>query len=100
MKKPRVTDNSIIVAVADQVSCELDGEAVILHLENGVYYGLNPVGAHIWDLIQQPLRVSELITTLTQEYDVEPARCQNDVISLLTELSSNQLIEVSNGVSG
>lgn len=102
MKKQRVAENSTIVAVPDQVSCELDGEAVILHLDNGIYYGLNPIGAHIWELIQQPVRVSELVATLTQEYDVEPARCEDDVISLLAELSSNQLIEVSNGngVSG
>ena len=29
----------------DQVSCDLGGEAALLHMNKGIYYGLDPVGA-------------------------------------------------------
>ena len=42
---PTISDRSIVVAAKDQVSCDLAGEAAILNMKNGVYYGLDPVGA-------------------------------------------------------
>ena len=52
--------DSVVVATKDQVSCDLKGEAVILNFKNGVYYGLNTVGARIWQALQEPKRVAEL----------------------------------------
>ena len=43
-----------MVATKDQVSCDLAGEAAILNIKSGVYYGLDPVGARIWNLMQEP----------------------------------------------
>ncbi|MGH9865973.1 MAG: PqqD family protein, partial [Candidatus Acidiferrales bacterium] len=48
------TNDAIIVATKQQVSCELGEEAAILNMKNSVYYGLDPVGARIWRLLQQP----------------------------------------------
>jgi hypothetical protein len=49
-----------IVASQEQVSCKLDREAAILNLRNGAYNGLDPVGARIWNLLQQPRTLDEL----------------------------------------
>jgi hypothetical protein len=46
--------HSIVVATKDQVSSDLGGEVAILDLKAGVYYGLDTVGARIWNLIQEP----------------------------------------------
>jgi hypothetical protein len=43
-----------VVATKEQASTDLGGEAAILNLRNGVYYGLDPVGARIWNIIQEP----------------------------------------------
>jgi hypothetical protein len=37
-----------------RVSCNLAGEAVILNTKSGIYFGLKPVGARIWELVQEP----------------------------------------------
>ncbi len=89
-----INSQATVVASAGQVSRELGDEAVILGLDESVYYGLNPVGARIWSLIQEPRRVSAVCETITAEYDVEPERCRRDVIGLLTDLAEQRLIEV------
>jgi hypothetical protein len=90
-----VSGRSTVVAIKDQVSCDLAGEAVILSLKSGMYYGLNAVGATIWSLIQAPMTISALEEALLQEYDVEPERCARDLLAILEELAAQGLIEVT-----
>jgi len=95
-----LSDGTIVKAVKDQVSAGLKDEAVILNLKNSVYYGLNPVGARIWQLIQEPITVAALREKILAEYDVEAARCEQDVLTLLEALKTQGLIETSNPVAG
>ena len=89
-----ISDHSVVVVTKDQVSCDLAGEAAILNIKSGVYYGLNPVGARIWDLMQQPRKVAEIQDEITNEYEVEPERCARDLVALLEKLFAEGLIEV------
>ena len=92
-----ISDGSVVVAAKDQVSCDLAGEAAILNIKNGVYYGLNPVGARIWSLVQKPQSVAEIQRTIAVEYDVEPERCASDLYGLLEKLLAEGLIEMQDG---
>jgi Coenzyme PQQ synthesis protein D (PqqD) len=92
--KLALSTSSSVVAASAQVSSDLAGEAVILSLSSGVYYGLNEVGASIWNLIQRPKNIKEIHEILLQEYDVEASQCEQDILTLLTELSEVGLIEV------
>lgn len=94
-----VSKNAIVVATQEQVSSDLAGEAVILNLKNGMYYGLDAVGARIWTLIQQPQSVAALRDTIVAEYDVEAERCERDILTLLTNLAAAQLIEITDVVA-
>lgn len=89
-----ITAGSRIVAARDQVSCNLAGESVILNLKNGVYYGLNPVGARIWSLIQERKRVSEVRDLILEEYEVEREVCEEELLALLKDLQENGLLDV------
>jgi Coenzyme PQQ synthesis protein D (PqqD) len=90
---------SLIAASKDQVSKELEGEVIILDLARGAYYGLDGVAARVWDLIQEPKTAQQVLQILVAEYDVEPARCETDLRSLLEDLAAHQLIEVTTGSS-
>jgi hypothetical protein len=72
----KVSNNAIVVAVENQVSSDLGGEVAILDLKLGVYYGLDEVGARVWELIQEPRVVDEVRDVLLEEYDVVPERCE------------------------
>lgn len=89
-----ISANSIVVACKDQVSCELEGEAAILDLKSGTYFGLNPVGAIVWSIIAEPRRVTEICDALLDRYDVAPEQCDREVVELLGELHAQGLIQV------
>jgi hypothetical protein len=86
--------NSVIVAASDQVSCDVGGEAAILSLKNGVYYGLDPIGARVWALIQDPVPVNTVRDVIASEYDVDPETCERDLLVLVGELLEQALIEL------
>jgi hypothetical protein len=89
-----VSGDSTVVAAKDQVSSDLGGEVAILDLKAGVYYGLDAVGARIWSLIQEPRTVNEIRNILLEEYEVQPERCERDLLVLLQRLADEGLIEV------
>jgi hypothetical protein len=89
-----VSGGSIVVTAKDQASSDLGGEVAILDLKAGVYYGLDAVGARIWSLIQEPRTVNEIRDILLEEYEVEPERCERDLLVLLQRLATEGLIEV------
>jgi hypothetical protein len=90
----KLSGQSRVIVSQDQVSCDLSMETAILHLKSGVYFGLNTVGASIWKLIQEPRTLKEIREVLLDEYDVEPNRCENDILELLRDLSTHGLIEI------
>jgi hypothetical protein len=85
---------TIVVATPEQVSCPLGEEAAILNLKNSVYYGMNPVGARVWELLKQPKSVGELRDVLLDEYEVDQERCEIDLLALLGTMRDEGLIVV------
>jgi hypothetical protein len=86
--------DSIVMAATEQVSCELSGEAAVLDLRSGVYYGLNETGAFIWNQIKEPTSVRAIRDAMAAEYEVDVARCERDLFRILTELVDRGLVEV------
>ena len=80
----------------NQIASELGGEAVILNLTSGTYYGLNEVGARVWELIQQPCTFASILESLISEYEVDASVCEQDLAKILVEMQDAHLIEVSN----
>ena len=89
-----LSPTSKIVAAPDQVSSELAGESVILNLKTGLYYGLNEVGAKIWETIQSPKTFPEICEAIIAEYDVPPEECTQDIEELLDDMIKAKLVEV------
>ena len=98
MKHP-VSELSTVVAARDQVSSDLGGEVAILNLRAGMYYGLDDVGARVWQLLQEPTVVGDIQATIVREYEVEPTRAREDVLALLKQMAEEGLIEVEDGSS-
>ena len=92
--KAMISEHSTVVAVKEQVYSDLGGEVAILDLKGDLYYGLDEVGARIWQLIQEPRTVADIEEILLSEYEVEPDRCRRDLIALLQKLAQEELIEV------
>jgi hypothetical protein len=92
----KVSVDSTVVASDGQVSSDFGEEVAILDFKAGVYYGLDDVGARVWQLVQEPREVREIRNVLLDEYEIEPDRCERDLIELLRSLAGEELIEINN----
>jgi hypothetical protein len=80
-------------APSPDVLCRvLDGEAVLLDLASGKYFGLNRVGTRIWELIAEGRAYAELRAVLLQEFEVQGEALDSDLAGLVAELSERGLI--------
>lgn len=89
-----LSKSSVIKISKESVHCDVEDEVVILSMKDGVYYGLNPVGAYIWNIIRKPKSVSEILSAIIEEYDVGNEESETDLMELLNELLDKGLIEV------
>ena len=91
---PTLSLDSKVAANPAAISTDLDGEVVILDTNKGVYYGLDAVGAAIWNRIQQPARLEDVRDAVLGEYAVETDACERDLFALIQNLYSNSLVSV------
>ena len=71
----RISDQAIANAVAD--------ETVILHLGNGTYFGLDPIGARLWEALKAGNPPSSICEAVLEAHDVEPDQLNADLRALL-----------------
>ncbi len=91
---PLSADTRIVLS-GDQVSCDLGGEAAIVNLKNGVYYGLDPVGARVWNLLRAPVTLAQLLDALLAMYEVERPTLEADIRAFVNQLADQGLVEIS-----
>lgn len=84
--------NNIVQRTPEMVYSKLDGEVVMMSVENGEYYGLNEIGSAIWERIADEITVDELIIKLMEDYEVDRPECKADTLEFLEEMISKKLI--------
>ena len=94
MTKITIKSNTTVAQTKELVSSDLDGETVLLSIETGKYYNMDPVGSRIWELIEEPQFVSQLIDILLSEFEVERKQCEQEVLAFLNKLAEDHLIQV------
>lgn len=83
------------VRIPQRVSFRLvRDEMALLDLETGVYYGLDEVGARMWELLAEHGTVEAVAQRMLEEYDVAPEQLRGDLLRLVEELAAKRLIEI------
>jgi hypothetical protein len=88
------TLNATIHIPEDVMFRDLGGEAVILNLTTGKYYGLDDVGTRMWALLAEHGRIELVFQSLLKEYDVDGDRLQQDLFALVDRLAADDLLKV------
>ena len=78
----------------DHLAAKIDNELVLMSGTRGNYYGLNAIGADIWQRLGEPIVVSNLCVALTEDYNADNETISRDVLALLEHMASEGLIEV------
>ena len=87
-----ITPETILKRKGDLLFNEIDGEVVMLSIENSEYYGMDKVGSRIWELLEQPHNFKELVAKLIDEYEVSEQQCIGDTLVFLNKLTDKKLI--------
>lgn len=81
------------VTIPAQVMARMVGdETVILDLGSGTYFGLDPIGARIWQLMAEGRALAEICETMLEEYEVERGQLEADLLRLAGELVERGLV--------
>ena len=71
------------------------GEVVLLHMRTEVYFGLDPIGARMWEALAETGDIKAVAAQLASEYDVEEGTLLSDLHQLVAELTDAQLLEIT-----
>ena len=86
--------STIVKQSKDQASCCLNDEVAILNLQSAMYFGLDEVGAYIWQALNVPQPVGEICNMVLDSFEVDPERCRTDVLDFITKLEKEGLVEL------
>lgn len=75
------------------VSGRLHEEIVMMDIDKGKYFSLNPVATSIWDYLEKPLSLDDLCENLQEEYDVSPEQCKTETEAHLKDMLKLDLIK-------
>jgi len=70
----------------------IDGEAIIINLETGVYYSMQGIGGDIWAMIGARRSFGSMLDEIVAHYDVDRSVAQTDLETVAGQLLDEGLI--------
>ncbi len=84
--------STVIARNSEIVTANMDGEIVMMSVENGKYYNLGKMGSVIWDILEFPLSFEDLLKKLLATYNIKKEQCEKDVSYFLHQLKQENII--------
>lgn len=98
-QNPHFNDETIVAALPDHLTCDLSGDAAILKISDGIYYGLNETAAFLWERMQKPIRFDRLREEMLAAFDVPSDEASRDMSALLEQMLNAKLIETRDAMA-
>lgn len=95
MNDVTINSESRISRNPDIIHTDMDGETVMMSIEQGEYYGLDKVATQVWDLLESEMSVSEICDKLCEKYEVEAEQCMADTLPFLNDMAEHKVINVN-----
>lgn len=94
MPQPTLELRTRVHRIQDVLETEIDDQTVMMDIEQGTYFGLDPTGSQIWALLAEPMVISDLCDRLTEEFDVSREQCEQQVMNFLGSLLDRGLLQI------
>ena len=88
-----LTPDTALIRNPELVAAEMDGDLVMMSIDNGEYYGVGGVGPRIWELLELPITVEAITAIICDEFDVETDRCREDMGAFARQLLEMGLVQ-------
>lgn len=92
----KISKQSVIQRNNEILTSDIDGEKVMMSIQQGEYYGLGKTGSFIWDRIENQIKIEDLVVLITQEFNINKEQCLNDILPFLNDLVEKGLINATN----
>ncbi|AIQ45093.1 metallophosphoesterase [Paenibacillus sp. FSL R7-0273] len=86
---------TVLVQRPGNIASDMDGEKVMLNIQNGKYYNLGEVGGEIWSAIAQPAPVSRIVEVIRQTFEVPAETAERDVFEFVYSLLAEDLVAIA-----
>lgn len=94
MPEPTLEPQMQVRRIDNVLDADMEGELVMMDIDQGSYFGFNKTGTRIWNLLVQPVVISDLCNQLTAGFDVPPEQCEQEVVRFLENLLTRGLLQV------
>ncbi|MEG3147373.1 PqqD family protein [Sphingomonas sp. RT2P30] len=88
-------DDSMIARRATLIAAQIEEQAMLMDLESGAMFQLNRTGARIWDLVEAPRTLADLVATLAQRFPDAGETLRDDVAAFVAQMRDTGLLEIS-----
>ena len=83
--------NQILKRGEEYVHSAIDGEMVMMNINTGMYTSLNETAVAIWEILENPMTVAEILVKLQESYDVSEEQCKIDVLPFFDQLVERKI---------
>lgn len=93
-KQPAMVLDSIVARADGVVSSVLDGEVIMMSIDQGKYYGLDAIASEIWEILETPCSIRSLCDQLLPLYNVGREQGERDVLGFCQQAREQGIIRV------
>ncbi len=89
-----ITLQSLIARNLEIITNEIDDELVMMSVEEGKYFGLNAIGASIWEQLEEPKTIESIVNILLDKFEVNQEQCEKESLDFISEMIKKNVILV------
>jgi hypothetical protein len=94
-KEKQIHLQSIIARNPEIIHNDIDGEVVIMSIEQNKFYGIDKIGTCIWKLLDTPKNVENIIDEMLKQYNVTREVCETDILSFLNKMAHQNMLIIT-----
>jgi hypothetical protein len=85
-------DNAMISRKPTLIAADVADEAILLDVDSGYFFQLNPTASRIWNLVETPRPLSELCDEMGRTFAVDAETCRSDVHEFVADMRDRGLL--------
>ena len=86
-------DDPQLVRADCVISGVIDGQLFLTNIETGKYHYLNPTAAYLWEQLEHPRRLAELVEALTNKFAVNQDTAERAALRFIDEMKARQSLQ-------
>jgi hypothetical protein len=94
MPVAQVAVDSVVQRDPEVIAAEVDNDLVMVSISSGFYYGVSDVARDIWEKIEKPAKVSNIIDGLVECYEIDRQSCEEQTLAFLDDLMKDKLVRI------